>query len=320
MPKLIIQIPSFNEEETLGTTLACLPRRVSGVDTVEWMVIDDGSADRTVEVAWAGGVNHVVRLPIHRGLAQAFMAGIESALAHGADIIVNLDADNQYNADDIPSLVAPILEGRADMVIGTRPIEHITHFSPIKKLLNRAGSWVVSVASGTRVPDAPSGFRAISRDAAMRLNVFSAYTYTLETIIQAGRQGMAVLAVPIRTNPQVRPSRLVKSVPSYVWRSMLTIVRIFITYRPLRFFTGLSMACLLPGLVLGLRFLYFFATGRGAGHNQSVVLASLLIGTGFLLLVTAIVTDLIAVNRQMLEHVGWRLKGLEQRLNREEKP
>jgi glycosyltransferase involved in cell wall biosynthesis len=314
MTKLIIQIPCYNEEASLPSTLAALPRSVPGVDVVEWLVIDDGSADRTVEVAKTGGVHHVVRLPSHRGLARAFMAGLENCLQAGADIIVNLDADNQYCADDIPKLIEPILQHRAELVVGTRPVAEIEHFSPIKKWLNRLGSRVVQLASKAEIPDAPSGFRAISRDAALRINVFSEYTYTLETIIQAGQKGMGVLAVPIRVNPGTRPSRLVKSVPDYVLRSVATILRIFVTYRPLRFFAFLGAVFIIPGLLLGLRYVYFYFTGHGSGHVQSVILCGLLMGTGFFLLVTALVVDLIAVNRMFLERVDWRLKKVEEQL------
>ena len=236
--KLVIQIPCYNEAATLGTTLRELPRTVPGVDRVEWLVIDDGSTDATVAVAREHGVDHIVRLPVNRGLARAFMAGLEAALRVGADIIVNTDADNQYCAADIPALVAPVVAGRADMVIGARPIGDIAHFSPAKKLLQRIGSRVVQLASNTRVPDAPSGFRAFSLAAATQLNVFSSYTYTLETIIQAGQKGLVVDSVPVRVNADLRPSRLVRSVPQYLWRSGLTIGHIFLIYRPFRFFAA----------------------------------------------------------------------------------
>ena len=260
--KLILQIPCFNEAETLPVTLACLPRSVPGFDRVEWLVVDDGSADSTAEVARRHGVDHVVRLPRNRGLARAFSCGIEASLGAGADVIVNLDADNQYDARDIPKLVAPILSGEAQLVVGSRSIETIGEFSPLKKLLQRLGSWVVRIASRTSVPDAPSGFRAMSRDAASQLNVFSDYTYTLETIIQAGQRGMAVSSVPVRTNAALRPSRLMKGIPSYVRRSILTIVRIFMTYRPFEFFAIPGAISLLAGLALGIRFLYYYLSPR----------------------------------------------------------
>lgn len=312
LTKLIIQIPCYNEEGTLGITLASLPRVLPGVDVVEWLVVDDGSSDRTVEVARQGGVDHLVRLPAHRGLARAFMAGLEGGTQAGADIIVNLDADNQYFAGDIPAMIAPILEGRADLVVGVRSIPELGNYSPFKRLLHRIGTRAMRVASGAEIPDAPSGFRAMSREAAMRLNVFTSYTYTLETIIQAGRQGMAIVCVPIRTNPQLRPSRLMRNAPAYAWISLLTIVRLFLTYRPLRFFAALGVLSLTPGLLLGFRFLWFYFSGGGRGHIQSLILAGLLIGNGCLLLVIALVVDLIAVNRQFLERIDWRVKRLDE--------
>jgi glycosyltransferase involved in cell wall biosynthesis len=312
LTKLIIQIPCFNEESTLGITLASLPRTLPGVDVVEWLVVDDGSHDRTVDVARQGGVDHIVSLPAHRGLARAFMAGLEGGLRAGADVIVNLDADNQYFTGDIPAMIAPILEGKADLVVGVRPISELRNYSRFKRLLHRIGTRAMRLASGAEIPDAPSGFRAMSREAAMRLNVFTSYTYTLETIIQAGRQGMAITCVPIRTNPPLRPSRLVRNVVAYVWRSQLTIVRIFVTYRPLRFFAALGLLSLTPGLMLGFRFLWIYATVGGKGHVQSLILAGLLIGNGCLLLVVALIVDLIAVNRQFLERIDWRIKRLEE--------
>ena len=234
--KLVIQIPCYNEAETLPVTLGQLPREVPGVDCVEWLVIDDGSRDKTAQVAREYGVDHVVQFKTNLGLARAFLAGLDAALQVGADIIVNTDADNQYRSDDIEALIRPILGGNAEIVVGARPISEILEFSFAKKLLQRFGSWVVRSVSSAEVPDAPSGFRAMSREAAMRLNVFSDYTYTLETIIQAGRKGIAIQSVPIRTNPSLRPSRLISSVPAYVRRSAETIVRISMTYRPFRFF------------------------------------------------------------------------------------
>jgi glycosyltransferase involved in cell wall biosynthesis len=248
MTKLIIQIPCYNEERTLAIALAALPRSLPGIDRIEWLIIDDGSGDRTVEVARACGVDHIVRHPRNLGLARAFMTGLEAALKAGADIIVNTDADNQYEAADIPELLAPILQHRAELVIGARPITTTEHFSPVKKLLQKFGSWVVRRVSGTAVDDAPSGFRAISRAAATRLVVFNRYTYTLETIIQAGRQGMAIASVPVRTNEDLRPSRLVKSIRSYVQRSLQTILRISVIYSPGRFFVSMALISGLAGL------------------------------------------------------------------------
>ena len=309
--KLVIQIPCYNEAATLGLTLRELPRTVPGVDQVEWLVIDDGSTDGTADAARAGGVDHIVRLPLNRGLARAFMAGLEASLRAGADVIVNTDADNQYCAADIPALVAPVAGGHADMVIGARPIADIAHFSPAKKLLQRLGSRVVRLASNTRVPDAPSGFRAFSRAAAMQLNVFSSYTYTLETIIQAGQKGMTVVSVPVRVNADLRPSRLVRSVPQYLRRSALTIGHIFLIYRPFRFFLGLSALCFLPGFLIGLRFLFEYARGHGQGHVQSLLLASILVIAALLFLVFGLLADLISVNRRLLEDLRTRLINLE---------
>jgi glycosyltransferase involved in cell wall biosynthesis len=312
--KLIIQIPCYNEEATLGVTLSALPRKVPGVDVVEWLIIDDGSDDRTVEVARAYGVDHIVRLPRNQGLARGFMAGLEASIKAGADIIVNTDADNQYCADDIPRLIEPILSGKAEIVVGARPILGIKHFSPLKKLLQKLGSYVVRLASKTDIPDAPSGFRAMSRNAAMRLNVFSEYTYTLETIIQAGQKSMAITSVPIRTNEDLRPSRLVKSIPSYVQRSILTIFRIFITYRPFQFFSTAAAIFFIAGFLIGVRFLYFYFTGGGGGHIQSLILAALLMALGGMLFVLALLADLISVNRKLLEKLDWRIQKLEEKL------
>lgn len=308
MKKLIIQIPCLNEEKHIGSALAALPRTVPGFDRVEWLVIDDGSSDNTVAAARAAGADHVLRLFPHQGLARAFIAGLDRALALGADVIVNTDADNQYCADDIPRLTLPVLEGRADMVIGERPIETIGHFSAAKKRLQRVGSWVVRAASGTRVPDAPSGFRAMSANAARRLNVFSDYTYTLETIIQAGHKNMGVLSVPIRTNAFVRPSRLMKSTPRYIWRSLFTIVRIFVVYRPFQSFMAVGGVLFGAGLLIGTRFLYFFLTGAGGGKVQSLILASILLGIGFQTMLVAFMADLLAVNRRLMEDVQCRLR------------
>lgn len=313
MTRLIIQIPCYNEERTLPATLAELPRELPGIDVVEWLVIDDGSTDRTVDVAEDCGVDHIVRLPSHQGLARGFMAGIEACLARGADIIVNTDADNQYCADDIGKLVEPILWREAEIVIGARPIREIESFSPLKKLLQRLGSWTVRMASGTRVPDAPSGFRAFSRDAARRLNVFNDYTYTLETLIQAGQAGMTVSSVPIRTNGKTRESRLIRSIPRYVMRSATIIIRSFITYRPFRAFAFPGCLALLSGMLLSLRFLWAYATTGGVGHVQSLILAALLLGIGFFLVVVGLVADLISVNRRLLEQLNGRVQVLEQR-------
>lgn len=308
--KLIIQIPCLNEAETLAIALAELPRQVEGFDSVEWLIIDDGSTDDTAAIARRHGVDHVVSHPVNRGLAVGFMTGIEACLRLGADVIVNTDADNQYCGADIPQLTAPILARQADIVIGARPIDETEHFSWIKKKLQRLGSWAVRMASKTDVADAPSGFRAISRNAAMRLNVFSAYTYTLETIIQAGQSNLRVISVPVRTNGDLRPSRLVKSIPSYVKRSLLTIVRVFVIYRPLALFFWIGSLFLAAGLVAGTRFLYHYAQGNGEGHVQSVIFASLFITLGVLLYMMGLIGDLIATNRKLLEKTNLSLAKL----------
>lgn len=312
--KLVIQIPCLNEAETLAVTLRDVPREIPGFDTVEWLIIDDGSTDNTVEVARACGVDHVVQHPVNRGLASAFMTGLDACLRLKADVIVNTDADNQYNAQDIPQLTGPVLAGEADMVIGERPIDETEHFSWIKKKLQRLGSWAVRVASRTEVADAPSGFRAISREAAMRLSVFSSYTYTLETIIQAGHSNLRVRSVPIRTNGDLRPSRLVKSISSYVSRSLVTILRVFAIYRPLVLFMWPGAILITAGLLAGLRFLYFLLTSGGDGHIQSVVFASMCLILGTLLVMLGVLADLIASNRKLLERVLYRVRGIEHEL------
>lgn len=313
--KLIIQIPCFNESESLPIALAELPREIPGFSRVEWLIIDDGSRDSTIEVAKAHGVDHIVRHTGNKGLAKAFMSGLDACLRLGADVIVNTDADNQYCAADIPELVAPILAGQAELVIGARPISAIEHFSPIKKLLQKLGSWVVRIASKTDVPDAPSGFRAMSRAAAQRMMVFNDYTYTLETIIQAGQKNLAVASVPVRVNADLRPSRLVRSIPSYIKRSIITIVRIFVIYRPFRFFGWIGAVLFSVGFLIGLRFLYKYLLGEGDGHVQSLILASVLLGMGFQTLLIAFVADLLSANRKLLEDV--RVKVAELHVDRE---
>ena len=308
MKKLIIQIPCFNEEKTLPVALAALPREVEGFDQVEWLIIDDGCKDRTVEVAKEHGVDHFVRFKKNKGLAKGFMAGLNACLELGADVIVNTDADNQYNADDIPKLVAPILSGEAEVVVGTRPIDDIEHFSPLKKLLQKIGSRVVRIVSKTKVKDVTSGFRAMSRDAAMQMNVFNEYTYTLETIIQAGQKNMAIVSVPIRTNPFLRPSRLMSSIPSYIRKSVFTIIRIVVVYKPFRFFLNIGLTFLTLGLITGLRYLYYYMTSGGEGHVQSLILTSILIGAGIQVLFVAFLADLQSVNRRLLEDIQYRVK------------
>ncbi len=317
MTKLVIQLPCFNEAQTLPAALSSLPRELPGIDRVDWLVIDDGSDDGTADVARAHGVDHIVRFPRRRGLAKAFVAGLEASVQAGADIVVNTDADNQYCADDIPKLIAPILAGEAEIVVGARPIAEMEHFSLFKKYLQRIGSWVTRIVSNTDVEDAPSGFRALSREAAMRLHVFNDHTYTIETIIQAGQKGLAIMSVPVSTNRDVRPSRLVKSITGYIYLQLLTMVRIFMTYRPFRFFAVPGALLFLAGFVTGLRFVYFFLNDRGGGHVQSLILAALLMGSGFFLTIVGLVADLIAVNRKLLEGLDWRLKKMEERMNTE---
>lgn len=313
--KLIIQIPCLNEAETLAIAIDALPREVPGFDSVEWLIIDDGSTDATSEVAARLGVDHIIKHTVNRGLASAFMTGLDACLRLGADVIVNTDADNQYHAADIPLLTDPILTGKADMSIGARPIDSTEHFSWIKKKLQHFGSWAVRIASKTDVADAPSGFRAMSRDCAMRLNVFNAYTYTLETIIQAGLSNLRIISIPIRTNADLRPSRLVKSIPSYVRRSLLTILRVLMIYRPLKIYLATGILIGSVGLIAGLRYLYFFLSGDGAGHIQSVVLATLCILLGSLVCMMGIIADLIATNRKLLERINWRIQRLESASN-----
>jgi glycosyltransferase involved in cell wall biosynthesis len=308
--KLIIQVPCFNEAATLRTALDALPRSVPGVDSVEILIIDDGSSDDTVAVARAWGVDHVISHVGNKGLATAFMSGLHASLALGADIIVNTDADNQYQASDIPRLIEPILRREAEIVIGARPIATTEHFSPVKKALQHLGSAVVRWVSGTNVADAPSGFRALSRSAAMQINVFSQYTYTLETIIQAGTRNIPVLSVPIGTNPDLRPSRLVRSIGSYVRRSMATMGHVFVIYRPFRFLGAIAAVLLALGLLFGLRYLYFVVIGEGKGHIQSVILTAILLLMGFHTLSLAVIANLISVNRRLMEDVQLQVREL----------
>ena len=309
--KLIIQIPCLNEAQTLEIALNDLPKHIDGIDEIEILIINDGSVDNTVEVARNWGVNYVVSFTKNKGLAKGFMAGIDACLRNGADIIVNTDADNQYCGADIEKLVRPILEGKADVVIGERPIDATEHFSPLKKKLQHFGSYVVRVASKTDIPDAPSGFRAFSRDAAMHLNVMNNYTYTLETIVQAGRTSMAITSVPIRTNGELRKSRLFHSMFGYVKRSMLTIVRAFIMYRPLTFFSILGLIPFTLGFALVIRFLVFFFRGAGNGHIQSLVFSSTLMLLGFMTFIVGLQADVIANNRKLLEDIQYRIRRLD---------
>lgn len=309
--KLIIQIPCLNEAETLRIALDDLPKHIDGIDTIEYLIINDGSTDNTVEVAKAWGVNHVVSFPTNKGLAKGFMAGIDACLRLGADIIVNTDADNQYCGADIEKLVRPILDKKAEIVIGERPIDDTAHFSPLKKKLQHFGSFVVRMASKTDIPDAPSGFRAYSRDAALHINVINNYTYTLETIVQAGRNRMGITSVPIRTNPELRKSRLFHSMMGYVQRSMLTIIRAYMMYRPLAFFSLVGSIPFVTGLVLSIRFLVYFCSGNGMGHTQSLVLASTLMLLGFMTFIMGLQADIIAANRKILEDIQYRVRRME---------
>ena len=309
--KLIIQIPCYNEEETLTVALNDLPKHIDGIDEIEYLIINDGSKDKTVEVAKKWGVHHIVSFKRNKGLAYGFMAGLDACLRNGADIIVNTDADNQYCADDIEKLVRPILEGKTDIVIGERPIDKTEHFSPLKKKLQHFGSWTVRIASNSDIPDAPSGFRAYSREAAMRMNVVNEYTYTLETIVQAGRSKIAMTSVPIRTNAELRPSRLFSSMFGYVKKSMVTIVRAFMMYKPLRFFSIIGGIIFLIGFLIGVRFLVFLAQGAGNGHVQSLILSSTLLLLGFETFIVGLQADIIAANRKILEDIQYRIKKMD---------
>lgn len=309
--KLIIQIPCYNEAETLEIALNDLPRSIEGIDEIEYLIIDDGCTDDTVAVAKRWGVHHVVSFAQNKGLAKGFMAGLEACLKNGADIIVNTDADNQYCADDIPKLIRPILEHKADIVIGERPIDQTEHFSWIKKKLQHFGSWVVRKASNTDIPDAPSGFRAFSREAAMRVNVINDYTYTLETIVQAGRNRIPITSVPVRTNPELRESRLFHSIWGYVKKSVLTIFRALMMYKPLYCFSIVAVVPSLIGFLIGIRFMVFYFMGRGAGHTQSLMLACTLLIIGFITFVIGMLADVISANRKILEDVQYQVKKME---------
>lgn len=313
--KLIIQIPCYNEAETLKIALDALPKRIEGIDTIEYLIINDGSKDDTVAVAREWGINYVVNFHCNRGLAYGFMAGIDAALRAGADIIVNTDADNQYCGDDIEKLVRPILEEKADYVIGERPIDDTEHFSKMKKKLQHIGSWTVRVASHTDIPDAPSGFRAISREAALRMNVINEYTYTLETIIEAGRKRTAIASVPIRTNPELRKSRLFKSIPAYIKRSSTTIIRAFMMYKPLKFFGIIGTVFMIAALALGIRFIVYLCMSEGSGHVQSLILTAILAIMGFMSYLIGLQSDVIAANRKILEDIQYHVRRLDYKLD-----
>lgn len=309
--KLIIQIPCYNEEETLPITFSQLPKHIDGIDEIEYLIINDGSKDRTVEVAKQLGVHHIVDMMNNRGLAKGFMAGIHACLSLGADIIVNTDGDNQYSGYDIEKLVQPILRGKAEIVIGDRETDSIEHFSPLKKKLQKLGSSVVRKASNTNVTDTTSGFRAYSRDAAMKLNVVSEYTYTLETIIDAGHKKLAIANVPIATNEKLRDSRLFKSMWGYIKKSAITITRTYTMMKPLKVFLTIGMLCLVLGIGIGARFVYFWLGGNGDGHIQSLILSTITIGVGVQSIFFAFIADAIAANRKINDEILYRVKKIE---------
>ncbi|WP_051563213.1 glycosyltransferase family 2 protein [Butyrivibrio sp. LB2008] len=309
--KLIIQIPCYNEAETLEVALNDLPKHIDGIDEIEYLIINDGSKDNTVDVARKWGVQNIVSFKQNQGLAKGFIAGLDGCLRSGADIIVNTDADDQYKGEDIEKIVRPILDGEADIVIGARPIDDTEHFSFVKKKLQHFGSWIVRKASSTTIPDAPSGFRAFSREAAMKLNVVNDYTYTLETIVQAGREKIPMTSVPIRTNAELRPSRLFKSIWGYVKKSMITILRAYVLYKPLKAFSLLCLPFLTVGMAIGVRFLWFMAHGTSGGHVQSLILGCTLIIIGFLIFVIGVMADTLAANRRILQDVQFHVKSME---------
>lgn len=310
--KLIIQIPCHNEAEYLPITIRDLPRQIPGIDEIELLVIDDGSHDQTAEVAYQLGVQYIYRFPQRVGLARAFTAGLDIALRAGADIIVNTDADNQYDARDLPQLLSPILLRRADITVGDRGVATLKHFSPKKRFLQRVGSWVVQVAAGLKVPDATSGFRAFSRDAALHITVLSSYSYTLETLIQAGARNLSVAYVPVRTRPQLRESRLIKSIPEYLAQSTMTIIRSYAMYKPMRIFLGIGILMIVLGMIPSVRFLYYYlVTGEGAGHIQSLIFAAVFFIVGFQIMLIGLLADLVGFNRKILEEVLYRIRKLE---------
>ena len=309
--KLIIQIPCLNEETTLPQTLKDIPENIEGIDNIEILVIDDGSTDKTVEVAKSMGVHHILKLTNNKGLAKAFISGVNQALKLDADIIVNTDADNQYFGGDIAKLIQPILRKEADIVVGDRQVETIRHFSPMKIFLQKFGSWVVRQLSGTLIPDATSGFRAYSREAALQLNVVSDFTYTIETIISAGKKNLAITHVPVKTNKKLRESRLFPSIRVYLKRSLVTMLKVYSMYRPLKLFTIAGGTTFILGFAIGCRYLFFFFMGQTEGHIQSLILSAILLIVGFQIIMMGIAAELIAVNRQLLEDIQLRIKNQE---------
>lgn len=309
--KLIVQIPCFNEEKTLPKTVRDIPRKIDGIDEVEVLIIDDGSTDRTVQVAAECGVDHIVRHRRNKGLAASFMTGLEACLLLNADIIVNTDGDNQYFGGDIPRLIAPILKGRADMVVGNRQTDKIAHFGFVKKRLQKMGSLVVQMLSGTHVPDAVSGFRAFDRQAAMQINIVSRYSYTVETIIQAGNKNLAVTSVPVRTNPKTRESRLFKSLPHFVFNQINTMVRMYTMFKPLKMFFILGCLLIFSGLIPSGRFVYYYMDGQGEGHIQSLIFAAVLLLAGFQFWILGLLGDVISHNRKLIEETLLRVRRLE---------
>lgn len=306
--KLIIQIPCFNEEKTLHLVIEKIPRKIAGIETIETLVINDGSTDRTEQAARSLGINHIVNLPKRRGLAFAFKTGLGKAAELGADIIVNTDGDNQYKSEDITRLIAPITDSKAEIVVGCRDIETIRHFSLLKKILQRLGSYMVRKLSKTDIPDTTSGFRAYSREAALRLNIFSTYTYTLETLIQAGRLGMSIGHIDIKANEKTRESRLISSIPGYICRSIGTMLRIYLMYEPLKTFSIIGFIFTIPGFLLIFRFLYFYFNSGRSGHMQSLILAALLVIMGFGIMLLGLLGDVISANRKIGEEILYRLK------------
>jgi len=309
--KLIVQIPCYNEEQTLPGTIKHIPRKIEGVDQVEILIIDDGSIDRTVEVAKEIGVDHIVRNICNKGLARSFLAGLDACLRLGADIIVNTDGDNQYKGEDIPKLIEPILKGEADIVIGDRQTDKVAHFGFAKKKLQKIGSWVIRGLSETDVPDAVSGFRAFRREAAMQMNIVSPFSYTIETIIQAGKKHLAVTSVPIGTNPKTRESRLFKSIPNFIERSLTTMIRMYTMYQPLRVFFYIGFFFILAGLIPSVRFLIYYFMGQGGGHIQSLIFAAILFIVGFQVLMMGLIADVIGFNRKLIEETLLRVRRIE---------